>query len=183
MGFCAILGGTMTMVASSPLIMLNDLIENANRGLDADQAMQPFGLFSVTPVGVALVAAGLIFFLVFGRSMLPKGTTDDMTHGTGTARYMRRLHGVNAAVREVPVPFEQRQVLPARVTYQHVSRFDRCGGNLVRDRAAATNDRNQAEAVGQPKVQVFCSLSIGRMMSVNMIMPMESEKNPSASAR
>ena len=53
MGFCAILGGTMTMVASSPLIMLNDLIDNSNRGLDADQAMQPFSLFSVTPVGVA----------------------------------------------------------------------------------------------------------------------------------
>ena len=104
MGFCAILGGTMTMVASSPLIMLNDLIENANRSLDVDQTMQPFGLFSVTPVGVALVLAGLIFFLLFGKSVLPKGTTDDMTHGTGTARYMRRLHGVHAAVREVEVP-------------------------------------------------------------------------------
>jgi len=30
MGFCAILGGTMTMVGSSPLILLNDLIESAN---------------------------------------------------------------------------------------------------------------------------------------------------------
>ena len=30
MGFCAILGGTMTMVASSPLIMLNDLIDRAD---------------------------------------------------------------------------------------------------------------------------------------------------------
>ena len=104
MGFCAILGGTMTMVASSPLIMLNDLIGNANRNLDADQAMPQFDLFSVTPVGVALVACGLIFFLLFGKSVLPKGKTVSMGRGIGTVRYMRRLHGVHAAVREVEVP-------------------------------------------------------------------------------
>ena len=33
MGFCAILGGTMTMVGSSPLILLNDLIVAANSSL------------------------------------------------------------------------------------------------------------------------------------------------------
>ena len=104
MGFCAILGGTLTMVASSPLIMLNDLIGNANLGLDADQAMQPFSLFSVTPVGVALVTSGLIFFVIFGRYVLPQGSSTSMTRGSGTVRYMRRLHGVHAAVREVEVP-------------------------------------------------------------------------------
>ncbi len=104
MGFCAILGGTMTMVASSPLIMLNDLIENANRSLGADQAMQHFGLFSVTPVGIALVACGLIFFLLFGKSVLPEGRSVSLTRGSGTVRYMRRMHGVHAAVREVEVP-------------------------------------------------------------------------------
>jgi di/tricarboxylate transporter len=104
MGFCAILGGTMTMVASSPLIMLNDLIENANQNRPADEAMREFGLFSVTPVGIALVAAGLAFFLVFGKSVLPQGSRVSAQRGTGTIRYMRRLHGVHAAVREVEVP-------------------------------------------------------------------------------
>ena len=37
MGFCAILGGTMTMVGSSPLILLNDLILTANSVLAKDQ--------------------------------------------------------------------------------------------------------------------------------------------------
>ncbi|WP_262910652.1 SLC13 family permease, partial [Psychroserpens luteolus] len=55
MGFCAILGGTMTMVGSSPLILLNDLILTANGGLPADQQIEPFGLFSVTPVGAMLI--------------------------------------------------------------------------------------------------------------------------------
>ena len=39
MGFCAILGGTITMVGSSPLILLNDLLVSANQTLPADQKM------------------------------------------------------------------------------------------------------------------------------------------------
>ncbi len=104
MGFCAILGGTMTLVASSPLIMLNDLLDNANRSLDPDQAMQHFGLFSVTPVGLALVGSGLAFFVFFGKSVLPEGKTVSASRRTGTSRYMRSLHGIRAAVREVVVP-------------------------------------------------------------------------------
>ena len=104
MGFCAILGGTMTLVASSPLIMLNDLIDNANRSLNADQAMQHFGLFSVTPVGAALVISGLAFFVLFGNAVLPKGEKVSASRRTGTMRYMRSLHGIRAAVREVEVP-------------------------------------------------------------------------------
>ena len=104
MGFCAILGGTLTLVASSPLIMLNDLIDNANRHLAADQAIPHFGLFSVTPVGIALVASGLAFFAIFGKSILPNGTRVNAARTTGTMRYMRSVHGIRAAVREVEVP-------------------------------------------------------------------------------
>ena len=44
MGFCAILGGTMTLVGSSPLILLNDLIVTANTDLPEGQKMQAFSL-------------------------------------------------------------------------------------------------------------------------------------------
>lgn len=67
MGFCAILGGTITMVGSSPLILLNDLIASSNQSLPADQQMPPFGLFSVTPVGAMLVLTGILYFMVLGR--------------------------------------------------------------------------------------------------------------------
>jgi di/tricarboxylate transporter len=67
-GFAAILGGTITLVGSSPLIMLNDLL--------APFGMPPFGLFSVMPVGVALVLAGIGYFVVFGRWLLPKNDAD-----------------------------------------------------------------------------------------------------------
>ena len=61
MGFCAILGGTMTMVGSSPLILLNDLILSTNSMLPADQQMESFSLFSVTPIGLCLVITDCLF--------------------------------------------------------------------------------------------------------------------------
>lgn len=64
-GFCCILGGTITLVGSSPLILLNDLIAPFN--------LKPFQLFDVTPIGVALVVGGIAFFIFFGRWVLPQG--------------------------------------------------------------------------------------------------------------
>ena len=104
MGFCAILGGTVTMVASSPLIMLNDLLDHANRTLPETESLRHFGLFDVAPVGLALVAVGLIYFLFFGKLVLPYSKSRDINRAAGTARYMRRIHGMDAAVREVTVP-------------------------------------------------------------------------------
>jgi di/tricarboxylate transporter len=63
MGFAAILGGTLTMVASGPLIVLNDLIGSGD--------YERFGLFEVTPVGVALLGSGILYFYFFGGKVLP----------------------------------------------------------------------------------------------------------------
>ena len=72
MGFTAILGGTMTMVGSSPLILLNDLILTSNKALPAEQQMDTWGLFSVTPIGLALVVTGILYFVIAGRMVLPR---------------------------------------------------------------------------------------------------------------
>mgnify|MGYP001793962129 FL=1 len=105
MGVCAILGGTMTMVGSSPLILLNDLIVSANATLPAAQQMEPFGLFSVTPIGFALVLTGIVYFVVFGKLVLPgKGEKVDAAAGQGTSDYLHRVYGLTADVYEVDVP-------------------------------------------------------------------------------
>lgn len=63
LGFAAILGGTLTMVASGPLILLNDLLRSSN--------LEPYGLFSVTPVGLVLLGLGIVYFLFLGKWVLP----------------------------------------------------------------------------------------------------------------
>ena len=106
MGFCAILGGTMTMVGSSPLILLNDLILSANKGLSEDLQMETFGLFSVTPIGMALLATGIAYFLLLGRWVLPgrAGAAGSTGYGHGTSQYLQRVYGLTANVFEVVVP-------------------------------------------------------------------------------
>ncbi len=105
MGFCAILGGTLTMVGSSPLILLNDLLATANEGLPADQQMAPFALFSVAPIGAVLILTGVLYFLVLGRWVLP--AAEPRTEGTtaqSTRSYLKRVYGLKAEVFEVDVP-------------------------------------------------------------------------------
>jgi len=104
MGFTAILGGTMTMVGSSPLILLNDLILTSNRALPTDQHMDTWGLFSVTPVGIALVATGIIYFVLAGRFVLPTTDSGSSASGSATLEYFHNLYGLKPSLVEIVVP-------------------------------------------------------------------------------
>ena len=104
MGFCAILGGTVTMVGSSPLILLNDLILTSNTALPAEQQMAVWSLFSVTPVGLALVTTGIIYFMLAGRLVLPRGGSENGTTATNSMEYFRRIYDIDYAMFEVVVP-------------------------------------------------------------------------------
>jgi len=63
LGFAAILGGTLSMVGSGSLIIVNDLLRSVD--------MEPYGLFSVTPVGILLLCSGVAYFFIFGKYILP----------------------------------------------------------------------------------------------------------------
>ncbi len=73
MGFAAILGGTLTMVASGPLIVLNDLLGDAGH--------TGYHLFSVTPIGLALLLGGIGLFYFFGNTILPDRKQNDEDPG------------------------------------------------------------------------------------------------------
>lgn len=102
MGFTAILGGTVTMVGSSPLILLNDLILTSNQALPGNQQMETWGLFSVTPVGLALVATGIIYFVLAGRFVLP-ATKEKKGKSSDPMKYFREVYNVDYSLYEVVV--------------------------------------------------------------------------------
>jgi di/tricarboxylate transporter len=103
MGFTAILGGTMTLVGSSPLILLNDLILTSNKALPAEQQMETWHLFSVTPIGLALVAAGIIYFVIAGRFVLPKTESESTTTGSDPLQYFQDVYGLRYSLSELVV--------------------------------------------------------------------------------
>ena len=103
MGFCAILGGTITLIGSSPLILLNDLIINSNDALpEGVEKMETFGLFSVTPIGVVLLLCGIAYFVLAGRFVLP--VIKDKPGDSGSMlRYFKEVYGIEGEVYECRV--------------------------------------------------------------------------------
>lgn len=134
MGFCAILGGTLTMVGSSPLILLNDLIINANATLHPDHHLETFGLFSVTPIGIALIVSGILYFVVFGRFVLPKGSAvSDNRQGLET--HLHENYGIDYIIAEIYIPSTSKiigTVLDSYETLFHVRTVGVTSGEKVR---------------------------------------------------
>ncbi|MBK1717534.1 SLC13 family permease [Thiocystis violacea] len=111
MGFCALLGGTITMVGSSPLILLNDLILTSNTALPEGVApMATFNLFDVTPIGIALLGSGIVYFVLAGRFILPSRGTDKL-EGSDTSQYFADTYGLNdVQIGEFRVPRESNLI-------------------------------------------------------------------------
>ena len=122
MGFCAILGGTVTMVGSSPLILLNDLIITSNHALPESQQMQQWSLFSVTPVGVSLVITGILYFVLLGRFVLPKSISEGTSAGN-TVDYFKDIYGLNYELFEVEVPASSNLVGKSLDDIEHAERI------------------------------------------------------------
>jgi di/tricarboxylate transporter len=72
-GMAAILGGTLTMIGTSPLILLNDILP---------PGMAKFGFLELTPIGLAIVLAGIVFLSTIGMRFLDKPTNKTQTSQT-----------------------------------------------------------------------------------------------------
>ncbi|HET9047364.1 MAG TPA: SLC13 family permease [Chiayiivirga sp.] len=103
---CVVLGGSLTMVGNSPQIMLNDLLEQANRNLPSGVAtLKTLPMFAPTPIGLALLAVGLIYFRVFGKRLLG-GMADKNVTPARTESYYANTYGISGEVFELTVTSE-----------------------------------------------------------------------------
>ena len=108
MAFCILAGTNTTLIANSPLILLNDLIASANRSLPPGADTIPrFGLFSVTPVGVVMAIVGVGFFWFGTRRLLPVREDDRQKVTPGrTETYFAETYGIAGEVFELNVTAE-----------------------------------------------------------------------------
>ena len=94
MGFAALLGGTLTMVGTSSLIVLNDLLTG--------QGLEPFGLFAVMPVGIVLLLCGILYFFVLGPYVLPSSPETRTSASAGTR--LLNVWGLSDSVFTLRIP-------------------------------------------------------------------------------
>ncbi len=94
MGFCANMGGNLTLIGSTPLIILNDVMgqwwqKNIPSG---GEIFTPLGLFSITPIGIALLVGTIAYFLLIGCRLLPSREVEN--EGQIVSARVRELYGM-----------------------------------------------------------------------------------------
>ncbi|GAA0887783.1 SLC13 family permease [Rhodanobacter soli] len=108
MAFCILTATNTTLIANSSLIVLNDLIASANANLmPGAHTIPKFGLFSVTPIGLALAAVGVLYFYLFGRKLLPGHEDERLKVTPGrTESYFAETYGIGGETSELTVTAE-----------------------------------------------------------------------------
>jgi len=98
-----VMGGALTMVGNSPLILLNDLLVSANANLPSGAAtLEPLNMFAPMPIGLALLAMSLAYFHFFGSKLLREDGGDAVTPAR-TQSYFSRAYGIDGDVHELTV--------------------------------------------------------------------------------
>ena len=105
LGAAIVMGGGLTMVGNSPLILLNDLILSANRNLPSGAAtLTPFPMFRPLPIGVLLLIGSLWYFRYPGRRWLKdNGSDNDVVTPGRTESYFAQAYGIEGEVFELTV--------------------------------------------------------------------------------
>jgi di/tricarboxylate transporter len=96
MGFAALLGGTLTMVGTSSLIVLNDLLTAQSEGIE------PFGLFAVLPIGLALMVVGIAYFAFLGPYVLPSEREE--SESTSPGQKLLNVWGLSDTIYTFRIP-------------------------------------------------------------------------------
>ncbi|HEY5971727.1 MAG TPA: SLC13 family permease [Pseudoxanthomonas sp.] len=98
-----VMGGALTMVGNSPLILLNDLLVSANNNLPSGMAtLEPLRMFAPLPIGIALVAASLLYFRFHGDKKLREETEASVVPAR-TESYFASTYGIEGDVFEMVV--------------------------------------------------------------------------------
>ena len=101
-----VMGGALTMVGNSPLILLNDLLVSANNNLPSGMAtIEPLGMFAPLPIGLALVALSLLYFRFHGARKLQDELNLAPASATParTETYFAQAYGIEGDVHELIV--------------------------------------------------------------------------------
>ncbi len=101
-----IMGGSLTMVGNSPLMLLNDLLVAANRNIPSGVAtLVPLKMFAPFPIGIALLLACLAYYRWIGSKLLREGEDKGVTPGR-TESYFAEAYGIEGEVFELTLTAE-----------------------------------------------------------------------------
>jgi di/tricarboxylate transporter len=83
LAFASILASSVTLVATSTNIVVNGLLKRYE--------LAPIGMFELTPVGIPIAVAGILYMLTLGRRLLPDRSAPDELGQLGNRLYLTEL--------------------------------------------------------------------------------------------
>jgi di/tricarboxylate transporter len=84
LAFSAVLASSVTLISTSTNLVIS--------GLLVQYQMEPISMFELTPVGLPILIAGLVYMLVLGRRLMPvRGHPDDLIADFGKRLYLTEL--------------------------------------------------------------------------------------------
>ena len=92
LAFASLLGGMITLIGTAPNILVT--------GIAGEMGLQPFGMFSFTPVGLTALLAGIVYMTLFGRRLLPSREAGE---GRGGAD-LWEAYGLEKTIFRIRVP-------------------------------------------------------------------------------
>ncbi len=112
----ALISGMMTLIASSP----NMIVEDTLRA----RGFAPLSFFSWTPFGVAVLAAAIFYMLVVGRNLLSKQTTAEEARARQLSAYdLLGSYGLADKWRRLQVPRSSPLINRSVAQFQLLDRF------------------------------------------------------------
>ena len=90
LAFGAILGGTCTLIGTSTNLAVSGAMTRL--GESTGQHLEPFSMFELTPVGIVIVAVGMLYMLLVGLRLLPaRGNADSLAEQYHIREYVSEV--------------------------------------------------------------------------------------------
>ncbi|MEM8893054.1 MAG: SLC13 family permease [Bacteroidota bacterium] len=83
LSYASIFGGTCSLIGTSTNILVSGIAE--------ENGLTGFSIFEMTPLGLIFLAAGLIYFVVIGRKLLPESREDSLKEQFEMREYLTEI--------------------------------------------------------------------------------------------
>ena len=131
LAFASSMGGMMTLIGTPPNLIVSDTLQNAG--------YEPLGFFSFLPVGLVILAVGILFLLPMTKLLTPKEKAADKETSGKSLKELVGEYGISSTLFRVHVKSETSAIIGKTVAELDVYR--NYGLNVLEVRRSAGQNR------------------------------------------